>query len=310
MESNPPTPNMRGYMILDLLDTAPDAWNGRGVIIDHPGGRDEVRILIAGKDTQLAPGNGVISEVPIPQGNPFGLEGTFNLEFSLDKNFDPTIRGMKLLGFGHKRGAGATGGNRDNVGKEDFTYRLMPMYPNGQLDDDGRNKAGYFLLSHYAYFPYDPNRNINTGMPPKDGKYGWEYKMTEARIVPGRRYTVGIYVKLNTIRSDGNPVPNFDGVLAVYFDGKRIDYRTSVVYRLVNLPLDTLLWHVFTGGGGEDWSPRKDAMVNLHKWTLQPGNPYETSPPDPVEPPVQPTMPTRITVPAGKQLIMDIVDAA
>lgn len=85
-------------------------------------------------------------------------------------------------------------------------------------------------------------------------KWGDVVKMN-VFFTPGKWYRITQHIKLND-------ADNFNGLMEVWVDGKKVINDEKVRYRLAPLGLiDTFYFSTFHGGNTPDWSPKKDSYI-------------------------------------------------
>ena len=98
------------------------------------------------------------------------------------------------------------------------------------------------------------------------GKWGDDLNMNTT-LLHGKWYRITQYIKLNS----GD---QFNGVMEVWLDGKRILFDEQVRYRLAPLgEIDSFYFSTFHGGNTADWAPKNDSYIYFDKFKVSVNKP-------------------------------------
>lgn len=168
--------------------------------------------------------------VPLPLSEELWL--SYRLKFGEDFDFR---RGGKLPGL-------TGGGSR---------------YTGGRIPKEGDGWSARYMwrpggrIGVYAYY---------VDMP---GPWGQMFGLDEAAtLVPGKWHRITQHIRVNT-------PGRADGVLEVWFDGKKVLSRSNIRWRVGEKGrVDSLYFSTFHGGNTRDWAPRVDCFAFFDDFSI------------------------------------------
>lgn len=139
--------------------------------------------------------------------------------------------------------------------------KLPGLCGGGSKSTGGHNHPGEAWSARYM-FHHDGQVIVYLYHMDQKGKYGDGLKLPGCVFEPGKWHRLTQHLKVNT-NLDHN------GVLEVWFDGRKVIERTNLRLREGDkAPVDTFYFSTFHGGATRDWAPLNDSYACFDNFLL------------------------------------------